>query len=109
MLAEAMIAMRGISAAKSFAGRNGGGGGHSYGDSGGNTFMKGGLTGIVSRNVTNTAVKNANGSKSGGLGGAVFNSSLNKTDCTRISVMSKERFAKWITERENSLKTISDF
>lgn len=34
---------------------------------------------------------------------------IGKTDCTRISVMNKERFARWITERENSLKTISDF
>lgn len=89
MLAEAMIAMRGIGAAKSFAGRNGGGSGHSYGDSGGSTFMKGGLTGIVSRNVTNTAVKNANGSKSGGLGGAVFNSSLNKGGGFANSVIGK--------------------
>lgn len=88
MLAEAMIAMRGIGAAKSFANR-GSGGGHSYGDSGGNTFMKGGLSGIVSRKVTNTAVKNANGSKSGGLGGAVFNSSLNKGGGFANSVIGK--------------------
>ena len=52
MLAEAMIAVRGIGAAKSFVGRGGGGGSSSSGGSGGNTFMKGGLTGIVSRNVT---------------------------------------------------------
>ena len=34
---------------------------------------------------------------------------IGEADCTRISVMEKERFARWITERENSLKTISDF
>lgn len=89
MLAEAMIAMRGIGAAKSFAGRGGGGGGSSAGSSGGNTFMKGGLTGIVSRNVTNTAIKNANGSKSGGLGGVAFNSSLQKGGGFANSVIGK--------------------
>lgn len=34
---------------------------------------------------------------------------IGETDCTRISVMGKERFTQWLTERENSLKTISDF
>lgn len=77
MLAEAMIAMRGASIAKSFMGRGGGGGG-SGGGGGGNTFMKGGLSGVVSRKVTNNAIQNANGSKSGGLGGMAFNSSLGK-------------------------------
>ena len=88
MLAEAMIAMRGIGMAKSFASRSGGGG-SSSGSSGGNTFMKGGLTGIVSRNVTNTTIKNANGSKSGGLGGAAFNSSLQKGGGFANSVIGK--------------------
>ncbi|MGN0180006.1 MAG: hypothetical protein ACI4DY_11345 [Monoglobaceae bacterium] len=87
MLAEAMIAIRGIGAAKSFAGK--GSGSRSYSDSSENTFMKGGLSGIVSRKVTNTAVKNANGSKSGGLGGAVFNSSLNKGGGFANSVIGK--------------------
>lgn len=73
MLAEAMIAMRGIGTARTFAGR-GGSGGSSSGSGGGNTFMKGGLSGVVSRKVTNTAINNANGSKSGGLGGMAFNS-----------------------------------
>ncbi|MCI8471755.1 MAG: hypothetical protein HFE65_01465 [Clostridiales bacterium] len=88
MLAEAIIAMRGISAAKSIAGK-GSSGGRNYGDSGGNTFMKGGLTGIVSRKVTNTAVKNANGSKSGGLGGAAFASSVSKGGGFANSVIGK--------------------
>ncbi len=77
MLAEAMIAARGLSIAKGVMGRGGGGGGSS-GGGGGNTFMKGGLSGVVSRKVTNNAINNANGSKSGGLGGAAFNSSLAK-------------------------------
>lgn len=68
MLAEAMIAMRGVGAAKSFSGGRGGGGGSSGSSGGGNTFLKGGLSGVVSRKVTNNAINNANGSKSGGLG-----------------------------------------
>lgn len=34
---------------------------------------------------------------------------LGETDCTRISVMDKDRFFDWIKERENRLKSISDF
>ncbi|MCI8471760.1 MAG: hypothetical protein HFE65_01490 [Clostridiales bacterium] len=34
---------------------------------------------------------------------------IGDADCTHISIMEKERFTRWITERENSLKTISDF
>lgn len=34
---------------------------------------------------------------------------IGETDCTRISVMGKEHFTQWLTERENSLKTISNF
>lgn len=30
-------------------------------------------------------------------------------DCTRISVMDRERFSEWLSERENRLKSISDF
>lgn len=90
MLAEAMIAMRGVGAAKSFSGgRGGGGGGSSGSSSGGNTFLKGGLSGVVSRKVTNNAINNANGSKSGGLGGIAFNSSLNKGGGFANSVIGK--------------------
>lgn len=90
MLAEAMIAMRGVGAAKSFSGgRGGGGGGSSGSSSGGNTFLKGGLSGVVSRKVTNNAINNANGSKSGGLGGLAFNSSLNKGGGFANSVIGK--------------------
>lgn len=34
---------------------------------------------------------------------------IGETDCTRISVMGKDNFQRWLTKRENSLKTISDF
>ena len=67
MLAEAMIAMRGIGTARTFAGR-GGSGGSSSGSGGGN---------------------NANGSKSGGLGGMAFNSSLSKGGGFANSVIGK--------------------
>ncbi len=93
MLAEALIAARGIGVAKTFMGGRGGwrggssGGGNAGG--GGNTFMKGGLSGVVSRKVTNNAVKNANGTKSGGLGGMAFNSSLSKGSGFANSVIGK--------------------
>lgn len=34
---------------------------------------------------------------------------IGESDCTRISVMGKDRFTRWLSEREKSLKTISDF
>lgn len=89
MLAEAMIAMRGVGVAKSFMGKGGGGGGGSGGSGGGNTFMKGGLSGVVSRKVTNNAVQNANGTKNGGLGGMAFNSSLGKGGGFANSIIGK--------------------
>lgn len=87
MLAEAMIAMRGIGVAKNYAGKVGGSSRSSGGGS--NTFMKGGLSGVVSRKVTNTAINNATGSKNGGLGGMVFNSSLGKGGGFANSVIGK--------------------
>ena len=90
MLAEAMIAARGIGAVKSFSGGGSGSkGGHSSGASGGNTFLKGGLAGVVSRKVTNNAISNANGSKNGGLGGMAFNSSLGRGGGFANSVIGK--------------------
>lgn len=89
MLAEAMIAMRGVGIAKSFMGKGGGGGGGFGGSGGGNTFMKGGLSGVVSRKVTNNAVQNANGTKNGGLGGMAFNSSLGKGGSFANSIIGK--------------------
>ena len=34
---------------------------------------------------------------------------IGESDCTRISVMSKDHFTVWLSQREKSLKTISDF
>ena len=34
---------------------------------------------------------------------------IGETDCTCISVMDRIRFPRWLAEREDSLKTISDF
>lgn len=34
---------------------------------------------------------------------------LGDNDCTRITVMSKERFLKWIEKRKSSIKSMSDF
>ena len=88
MIAEAMIAARGISAVKGFSGggfRGGGssGGRSSGGGSGGGasaaaSFMSGGLAGAVGRQFANGAVKNATGVSSGGIGGRMFASSVGK-------------------------------
>lgn len=80
MLAEAMIAARGIASVKSFGGHSGGGGrsGASSSGSSGGGFASGGLAGVVSRSFQNSAVKNATGSKEVGLGGKAFASSLEK-------------------------------
>jgi hypothetical protein len=34
---------------------------------------------------------------------------LGENDCTRITVMKKERFTEWLNRRKNSIKAISDF
>ena len=34
---------------------------------------------------------------------------IGETDCTRISIMDKNRFPEWLKDREKSLKSISDF
>ena len=80
MLAEAMIAARGIASVKSFGGHGRGGSrsGASSGGASGGGFASGGLAGVVSRSFRNSAVKNATGSKEGGLGGKAFASSLEK-------------------------------
>lgn len=80
MLAEAMIAARGVAAVRS-GGGHGGGGSRSGAASGGvpgTGTLKGGLAGVVSRSFQNNAVKNATGSGGGGLGGKAFESSMNK-------------------------------
>ncbi len=40
----------------------------------------------------------------------VYNSTeLGETDCTRIFIMRKERFPKWLGKRQKQIQTISDF
>ena len=81
MLAEAMIAAKGIASVKSFGGRHGGGGSRSGSSSGGvagSGTLKGGLAGVVSRSFHHGAVKNATDSGGGGLGGKAFASSMSK-------------------------------
>lgn len=89
MLGEAMIAARGIASARNFAG-GGGHGGNGGGSSGGGTaFMRGGLAGVVSRSFTNSAVKKATGSSSGGLGGKMYDASVSKGGGFANSVIGK--------------------
>lgn len=85
MLAEAMIAAKGIGGIKNFSSHHFGGGksassthvnasGGKGGGGFGSGFVSGGLAGVVSRQVTNNAIKSATaapGSKPSGLGGAV--------------------------------------
>lgn len=46
---------------------------------------------------------------SGILCDAYNTTELGEKDCTRIFVMDKSRFPKWLSEREEGLKSISDF
>ena len=82
MLGEMMIAARGFQLMSQAGGRGGGGGGSSGGGSGSGdgqaSFMQGGLAGVVSRSVERGAMKNANGTKEGGIGGMAYNSSVSK-------------------------------
>lgn len=82
LLAEALIAARGIGMVGGIAGGKGGFGGFgksgSSNPSGNSSVFKGGLAGMVGRGVTKGAVKNANGTKSGGLGGRLYDSSVAK-------------------------------
>ncbi len=91
MIAEAMIAARGISAVKGFSsgGFRGGGsssggrgsGGGSGGASAAASFMSGGLAGAVGRQFANGAVKSATGTGGGissGIGGRMFTSSMGR-------------------------------
>lgn len=88
MLAEAMLAARGIGIARNFTSQHFGGahrrtnvsGGGNGGSHGG--FLSGGLAGVVSRKVTDSAVKTATASTgtkaSGGIGGQMYAASVNK-------------------------------
>ena len=87
MMAEAIIAAKGISEAKGvfsngFAGFGKRGSRGSAGSSGvdgaSGGFNSGGLAGVVSRQINRNAAKNATGQGSGGIGGKVFQSSLEK-------------------------------
>lgn len=78
MLAEAMIAARGIGIGRQVLGKGvsiAGGRGGAEGSAG---FMQGGLAGVVGRRITGGAVQNATGQGGGGLGGRIFQSSMNR-------------------------------
>lgn len=79
MMAEMMIAARGISVANHFV-RRGGSGGSGGGAPGGGsvTFMQGGLAGVVTRRVEHGAVRSATGNGSGGVGGIAYQSSVTR-------------------------------
>lgn len=92
MLAEAMVAARGIGGLKNFSSQHFGGG-HSrvssHTDAGSKGFMSGGLAGIVGSRITNSAVKSAtassktnvsrsSGKTGGGIGSHIYASSVNK-------------------------------
>ena len=105
MLAEAMLAVRGIQTGMLFTGHRGGWGGHSHsGNSGasppGSGTFSGGLAGIASRQVTNSATQSVlapdnNGSgtvmgsrPSGGLGARIYSSSVNRGGSFANSIIS---------------------
>ena len=79
MMAEMMIAARGLSVANNFVGRGGGRTSSGSSPSGSNvTFMQGGLAGVVSRRVERGAAQSATGSGSGGVGGMAYQSSVSR-------------------------------
>lgn len=80
LLAEALITARGIGMVGGIAGGKGFStvGFGKAGQQGSTSAFKGGLAGMVGRKISNTAVRNANGSKMGGLGGRLYDSSLAK-------------------------------
>lgn len=82
MLAEAMIAARGVGMAKGFAGGFGKGGGSGGGSSGGiggsGGFLAGGLAGAVSRKFSQSAMHGATGQGGNAITKKAFNSSLSK-------------------------------
>lgn len=86
MLAEAIIAARGISEARSFFsggfsgfGRRGARGtAGSSGVESASSFMSGGLAGVVNRHVNRSAIQTATGQGGGVIGSKIFSSSLEK-------------------------------
>ena len=93
MLAEAMIAARGITSVKSFGGGHGGGGSRSGSSSGGvagSGTLKGGLAGVVSRSFHHGAVKNATDS-----GGAVLAAKPLPLPCRKAAALQTASSARW--------------
>lgn len=87
MLAEAMIAARGVGMARHFTGQYFGGSHSRTNVAGGSTssrggFLSGGLAGVVSRKVTDSATRTATSSAgsgiSGGIGGRMYAASVNR-------------------------------
>ncbi len=80
MLAEAVIAARGVSIGKQALGAGSGArrGGGAPGAEAAAGFMSGGLAGVVGRQVSKGAMKAATGQGGGGIGGRVFQSSVNR-------------------------------
>jgi hypothetical protein len=89
MLAEALIATRGIAMARAaaggfsafggFRGRTGNGGARGAGGTTGETgFMSGGLAGVASRHFAQSAAKSATDRSGGGPAGSAFASSMEK-------------------------------
>ena len=78
MLAEALIATRGVAAIKSMGNGHMGGSKGASSNTTQNSSMRGGLAGVVGRSFHNSAIKNVTGSGGGGLGGKVFASSMSK-------------------------------
>ncbi len=92
MLAEAVIAARGVGGLKNFTTQHFGGGFSkvsSHANTNSKGFMSGGLAGIVSSRITNSAVKSAtaashagggssSGKAGGGVGSHIFTSSVSK-------------------------------
>lgn len=92
MLAEVMLAARGIAAARGFAGRGGGNvsrDGNNSGSGESNSFLQGGLAGVVNRSFYNGAYRNATGSGNGGLGGMAFRASMTKGGDIANNVISR--------------------
>jgi len=90
MIAELLIASKGIAAGRNIfggggfgthgaSGSNGASGASgSSGTHGGSGFMSGGLAGVVGRSFNRGAVKTATSGEGGGIGGAMFTSSVSK-------------------------------
>lgn len=78
MLAELMIAARGISAVKNISSGGSFHGGSSSHNSSSASFLSGGLAGAVGRHITNNAIQNATGHSGHAISGKVFESSMQK-------------------------------